>query len=116
MPRTALEPRLTSSYTCCGIQPARSCRMSTSQAFDAAVLLAHGARDGRWLEPFKRMRDRLEPRLGKGRVAMAYLEFAPPSFAEAVAALAESGARHLLIVPVFLSGGGHVLNDVPKLL
>lgn len=87
-----------------------------SEAFDAAILLAHGARDTRWLEPFDRLRERLEHRLGAGRVAVAYLDFAPPSLGEAAAELAQRGARRVLVVPVFLSGGGHVARDVPELV
>jgi len=49
-------------------------------------------------------------------VGLAFLDFAKPSFAEGVAELYGQGARHLLVVPVFLSGGGHVAQDIPALV
>jgi sirohydrochlorin cobaltochelatase len=30
--------------------------------------------------------------------------------------LTDAGARKLLVVPIFLSGGGHVANDIPALV
>ena len=84
--------------------------------FDGVILIAHGARDRRWHEPFERMRDALASRLPEARVALSFMEFAKPTLAEATAELADKGARRVLVVPVFLSGGGHVANDVPALV
>jgi sirohydrochlorin cobaltochelatase len=55
-------------------------------------------------------------RLAPAPVALAFLEFATPRFSEAVAELHAAGARRVLVVPVFLSGGGHVAHDVPELV
>jgi sirohydrochlorin cobaltochelatase len=85
-------------------------------AFDGVVLVAHGARDARWMVPFHRMRAELHLRLAPAPVALAFLEFATPRFSEAVAELHAAGARRVLVVPVFLSGGGHVAHDVPELV
>ncbi|MET0592976.1 MAG: CbiX/SirB N-terminal domain-containing protein [Polyangiaceae bacterium] len=84
--------------------------------FDGVILIAHGARDRRWHEPFERMRDEIASRLPQARVALSFMEFAQPTLSEAAADLAGSGARRVLVVPVFLSGGGHVANDVPALV
>ena len=87
-----------------------------SAPFDAVVLLAHGARDARWREPFHALERDLRARVAPSRVQVAFLEMAPPSFAEAVAALHAEGARRFRVVPVFLSGGGHVAKDVAPLV
>ena len=84
--------------------------------FDAVILIAHGARDARWMEPFTRMQADLAHKLPGQQVALAYLEFARPTFAEAVDRVYGAGARGILVVPIFLSGGGHVANDVPELV
>jgi sirohydrochlorin cobaltochelatase len=84
--------------------------------FDGIIMIAHGARDARWMEPFFRVRDDLAKRLSPVAVALAFLDFAPPKFAEGVAELYKGGARRILVVPVFLSGGGHVAKDVPELV
>jgi sirohydrochlorin cobaltochelatase len=87
-----------------------------AEVFDAVVLIAHGARDARWMEPFHVMRGRLAERVAPAGVGLAFMEFAPPTFEEVVASVRRGGARRILVVPVFLSGGGHVANDIPKLV
>lgn len=38
-----------------------------------------------------------------------------PTLAQAAQALAQSGAKRAVIVPLFLGGGAHVRGDVPRL-
>lgn len=85
-------------------------------SFDAAILFAHGARDARWGEPFFVMRDTLRARLGEVHVGLAFMEFAEPTLSQAVEEGYAKGARRMLIVPIFLSGGGHVLKDLPPMI
>jgi sirohydrochlorin cobaltochelatase len=87
-----------------------------ASVFDGVIMIAHGARDARWMEPFFRVKVELEKRLSPATVALAFLDFAAPTFAEGVAGLYQAGARNILVVPVFLSGGGHVAKDVPELV
>jgi sirohydrochlorin cobaltochelatase len=87
-----------------------------AEAFDAVVLIAHGARDARWTEPFVAMRSLLAERLAPTHVRLAFMEFAPPTLDDVVAEIHRGGARRILVVPIFLSGGGHVANDIPKLV
>lgn len=84
--------------------------------FDGVLLIAHGARDARWMAPFWTMRDALLKKLAPTPVALSFLDFADPRFPEAVAQLRAAGARKVLVTPIFLSGGGHVANDVPGLI
>jgi sirohydrochlorin cobaltochelatase len=86
------------------------------RSFEAVILLAHGARDSRWAEPFNRMRAELAEKLRPKKVALAFLDFSPPSFADASAEIYGSGARNIMVAPIFLSGGGHVAKDVPELV
>jgi sirohydrochlorin cobaltochelatase len=87
-----------------------------TDGFDGVVLIAHGARDARWMAPFWTMRNEVMKRLAPTPVALSFLEFAEPRFPEAVAQLRAAGARRVLVTPIFLSGGGHVANDVPGLV
>jgi sirohydrochlorin cobaltochelatase len=87
-----------------------------ADSFDAVVLIAHGARDARWVAPFHRLRDELSAALSPLPIALSFLDFVSPPFSEAVADLHAKGARRLLVAPLFLSGGGHVANDVPELV
>jgi sirohydrochlorin cobaltochelatase len=87
-----------------------------SPTFDAVVLLAHGAPDARWTEPFWRLRAAAEARTVPVKVGLAFAEFTGPTLADTVRELYAAGARRMLVVPVFLAGGGHVARDVPKLV
>ena len=49
-------------------------------------------------------------------VALAYLEAMTPSLGEAVDALADQGATSIAVFPLFMAQGGHLKQDVPRLL
>lgn len=48
-------------------------------------------------------------------VAFAHMELAPPTIAEAIDALAASGATAVALCPYFLAPGRHATEDVPRL-
>jgi len=79
------------------------------------VLIAHGSRDPEWSRPFERLAAALEKKLPAAAVALAYLEHGP-SLEEAFAALVAKGAGSIRVVPVFLGAGGHVKEDIPRLV
>jgi sirohydrochlorin cobaltochelatase len=79
------------------------------------ILFAHGSRDPIWIETFERVALELAMEIGVESVALAYLEFALPSLADAVLDAAEDGVRKVKILPLFLSAGGHVSRDIPRL-
>jgi len=79
----------------------------------AVILLAHGSRDPQWQAPFDRLVSDLSASLGQGVVRAAYLQFAAPALADAMAAAVADGAKRVAIIPLFLSAGGHVSRDIP---
>jgi sirohydrochlorin cobaltochelatase len=79
------------------------------------VLFAHGSRDPDWARPFEQIAASLARKVPAAPVALAYLEHGP-SLNEGLAALATKGAAAVRIVPVFLGQGGHLKNDLPRLL
>lgn len=83
---------------------------------EAVLLFGHGARDPRWARPFERIRDRMRQALPHCAVELAFLEFMTPDLPTAIDALAAAGARRVLLLPMFLGAGGHVLRDLPRLL
>jgi sirohydrochlorin cobaltochelatase len=83
---------------------------------DGVVLFAHGSRDPEWARPFVRISEEIAQRLPGVSVCLAYLELMKPSLEEAIAALALAGAQSIRIVPVFLGQGGHVKEDLPRLV
>jgi sirohydrochlorin cobaltochelatase len=80
------------------------------------ILLAHGARDPRWAEPFVRVVERVRSSAPDLRVELAYLEGLQPDLATAARTLAAEGARTIRVVPLFFGRGGHLREDVPALI
>jgi len=77
------------------------------------VLFAHGSRDPGWARPF----ENIAAALAAGyEVRVAYLELMRPSLDEALADLVACGVDAIRIVPVFLGMGGHVKEDLPRLV
>jgi sirohydrochlorin cobaltochelatase len=83
---------------------------------DGIVLFAHGSRDPEWARPFEGISRQLERKLGGVPVRLAYLELMKPSLGDAVDALAAAGAKSIRVVPLFLGAGGHVKQDLPRLV
>jgi len=80
------------------------------------ILFAHGARDPEWAAPFRRIAARLREVRPNLPVQLAFLELMQPALADAVAAMAAEGITRITLVPLFLAQGGHLKEDLPRLL
>ena len=47
---------------------------------------------------------------------LAYLEKMTPTLDQAIASLEHEGVRSIRVVPLFLGAGGHVKDDLPRLV
>jgi sirohydrochlorin cobaltochelatase len=86
------------------------------QMKSALVLFAHGARDPEWAEPFRAIAARVAADRDDLSVKLAFLEFQAPALPDTIAELVAAGHRSIHIAPLFMAQGGHLKNDVPKLL
>ena len=82
----------------------------------AMLLLAHGARDPRWAAPFEALAQRLRDLAPRSEVRLSYLDFLEPDLISAGNELATCGCERVDVMPLFLGSGGHVRNDVPRLV
>ncbi|MDC0674831.1 sirohydrochlorin chelatase [Nannocystis radixulma] len=90
--------------------------MSAPGSAQAVALLAHGSPDPEWLRPVEQIAGRLRVLAPELSIAIATLEHGP-ALADVIARLEEEGVRRVVVVPVFLSGGGrHMRRDVPELV
>ena len=80
------------------------------------MLFAHGARDPAWAEPFRRIAGRMRAVRPDLKVEVAFLELMSPGLADVIANLASEGVRRITLVPLFLAQGGHLREDLPRLL
>ncbi len=82
----------------------------------AIVLFAHGARDPEWAQPFEKICSHLQRTLPDTSVVMAFLDCMQPTLADAVNQLSEIGICDITLIPMFLARGGHLKQDMPRLL
>ena len=80
---------------------------------DGIILFAHGSREPEWAQPLESIADQLS---GQFIVELAYLERMKPTLDEAVNSTVAKGARRVRIVPVFIGVGGHLKEDLPRLV
>lgn len=77
------------------------------------VLFAHGSGDPRWRAPFEKLEQDMIAVLGRERLTLAYMEFVGPTLLEAAKNAAADGMEVLRVLPIFLSAGAHVAQDIP---
>lgn len=82
----------------------------------ALILFAHGARDPEWRVPFENIRSMVAERLPDVTVALAFLEVMRPALADAIAGVVRAGRTQITIAPLFMAQGGHLKQDLPKLV
>jgi sirohydrochlorin cobaltochelatase len=80
------------------------------------ILYVHGARDVRWAEPFRRLREIVALKATDCVVMVAYLDYLQPDLATVARQLSARGIVQARIVPMFFGRGGHLRNDLPKQL
>lgn len=85
------------------------------EATTGLIIFGHGARDVRWREPFDRLLAIVEARF-PGPVSLAFLDVMTPDLVTACEDLARRGAHDIVVVPVFFGTGGHMREDLPKLV
>ena len=82
----------------------------------AIVLFAHGARDPEWAAPFNIIREQLQVLRPDAQVALAFQDFMTPTLDAAVAQSAMQGAKRVVLVPLFMAQGGHLKQDLPRMV
>lgn len=82
---------------------------------EALILFAHGARDPDWALPFRAIRDRVAALRPDLVVELAFLELMTPRLGDAVDELA-GRVQRITVAPLFMAQGGHLKQDVPRLL
>ena len=85
----------------------------SSPARRAIVLIDHGSRRAEANAVLDAVAEGLRRRVPERIVAVAHMELAPPSLADAVAACVEAGAREIVVHPYFLAPGAHATRDIP---
>lgn len=80
------------------------------------ILFGHGARDPAWAGPMERVAEKIANDAPQAGISLAFMEFLTPTLDDAVDELVAAGVRKIVVVPVFLAQGGHLKNDVPRMV
>ncbi len=78
------------------------------------ILLSHGSRDARWRRPLESLARRIAQAAPDQGLSLAYLQHCGPDLEQALGECQAAGARRVMVIPVFISSGGHILRDVPN--
>jgi sirohydrochlorin cobaltochelatase len=80
------------------------------------ILIAHGSRDSRWRASVESVIESLQDQVGRDRVRLAYMECTPPTLIDVAGEAREAGVDTLRILPLFLTGEGHVARNIVPLV
>ncbi len=80
----------------------------------AIVLIDHGSRRAEANAMLDQVAAALRRRVPERIVAVAHMELAPPSLADAVETCVAAGAREIVVHPYFLAPGAHATRDIPE--
>jgi sirohydrochlorin cobaltochelatase len=83
---------------------------------EGLVLFAHGSRDPDWARPFEKILSAVAKARAGDAVRLAYLEHMTPSLPEALSQLQSAGVKRVRVVPLFFGLGGHLKEDLPRLV
>ena len=83
---------------------------------NAIILFAHGARDPDWAAPFNIIKRQLQAVRPQAQVELAFQDFMSPTLEEAAARVVAQGAKRAVLVPLFMAQGGHLKQDLPRMV
>lgn len=79
------------------------------------ILFGHGSRTAEYVRPFERIQSTMQARQPDALVELGFLELTRPSLDESIECLVSRGVANIVVVPVFIGPGRHVLKDLPQL-
>ena len=89
--------------------------MSDNAKMKGIILFGHGSRTAEYIQPFERIRAAMAVRRPEAMVELGFLELTRPTLDESIDCLAGQGMTEIVVVPVFIGAGRHVLKDLPQL-
>lgn len=84
----------------------------------ALIIVAHGSRKSESNAEVIDLALRLSQKAGSSfnRVEYAFLQFAEPLLESKIQELAAKGAEQIIIFPLFIAAGSHVIKDIPDIV
>ena len=82
----------------------------------AVLLVDHGSRRPESNAQLEALAERVRERMPERLVAVAHMELAAPSIADAIDACVAGGVEEIVVHPYFLGPGNHTREDIPRLV
>lgn len=79
------------------------------------LLFGHGSRSAEYARPFERIRAAMQARAPEALIEPGFLELTRPTLDESIDSLVGRGVTKIVVVPIFIGAGRHVLKDLPQL-
>ena len=76
------------------------------------ILLAHGSVKQEWRDSVESLLSSVQEVAGEKAVRLAYMDHATPSLMDCLEAVVEEGVTRFRVLPLFLTGEGHVTRDI----
>ncbi len=106
--------------TGCNPSPAPVVQEKTGGKKIGVLLVNHGSRSERWRENLIELEENVSGKIlgieGVEGVRTAFMEHAKPSIAEGLKAFDSEGYSDIVIIPVFLTIGTHMFDDIPTII
>ncbi|MBT5855486.1 CbiX/SirB N-terminal domain-containing protein [bacterium] len=80
------------------------------------LIIVHGSRDPKWCQPFEDFVQNTSTRLKTDKVRLCYMELVSPTLETVVGDWVKEGLTHIQVIPFFMASGGHVDNNIPKII
>ena len=80
------------------------------------ILIAHGSPRPAWRASVERLTETLQGTIGQDAVRLAYMECTPPTLLDVASDAIGSGRVRLRVLPLFLTGEGHVHKNIRPLV
>lgn len=92
--------------------------MSLREMEMGAILLGHGSTDPAWSKPFETLLARFRENTPGMPCELAFMEGIGPALGEAIASVLKQKPelKKIHVIPVLLASGGHIKNDLPRLV
>ncbi len=86
------------------------------ETLKTVILLGHGSQNPEAHREFSLVLEQVRRLLPEYLVFLAYLQLREPDLNSLIKDLTAEGVREVIIIPIFLFAGNHILEDIPKLL
>lgn len=76
------------------------------------ILIAHGSPRPTWRASVERLTSAIQACVGDDAIRLAYMDCTPPTLMQVASEAVQNGATHMSVLPLFLTGEGHVERNV----